>query len=53
MRLIEANAEDFALPELVDGLLCAFTHDIVVSTIALPNALPYPVLPRGFVMSTT
>lgn len=41
VRLIEANAEDFELPEPVDALLCVFTHDIVVSPTALPNALRF------------
>lgn len=41
VRLIEANAEAFALDGLVDGILCFYTHDIMLSPTALPHALAF------------
>ena len=40
-QLILADAETFEVPEPVDGLLCFFTHDILLSEIALPRAMKF------------
>jgi SAM-dependent methyltransferase len=37
--LIERDAETFELPERVQGILCFFTHDILLSATALPRAI--------------
>ena len=39
VTLMEAGAEDAALPEPADAVLFAFTHDVVVSPEALANVL--------------
>jgi demethylmenaquinone methyltransferase/2-methoxy-6-polyprenyl-1,4-benzoquinol methylase len=39
VRLIEADAETFELPEQVQGVLCFYTHDILLSPTALPRAI--------------
>ena len=39
VRLIEGDAETFELPERVQGILCFFTHDILLSATALPRAI--------------
>jgi ubiquinone/menaquinone biosynthesis C-methylase UbiE len=39
VRLIEADAERFDLPEPVDAILCFLTHDILLSATALPSAM--------------
>lgn len=39
VRLIEADAEHFELDGQVDGLLCFYTHDIMLSRTALPRAM--------------
>lgn len=36
--LTQASAEEFELPERADALLCFYTHDIMVSPVALPRA---------------
>ena len=41
VQLIEADAERFELPEPVDGLLCFYTNDILLSATALPRALGF------------
>ena len=41
VHLIEADAETFELPEPVDGLLCFYTNDILLSPTALPRALGF------------
>ena len=41
--LIEANAETFELPEPVHAMLCCYTHDILLSPIAVPRALEFLV----------
>jgi demethylmenaquinone methyltransferase/2-methoxy-6-polyprenyl-1,4-benzoquinol methylase len=38
---IEADAESFELPEPVDGLLCFYANDILLSPTALPRALGF------------
>jgi demethylmenaquinone methyltransferase/2-methoxy-6-polyprenyl-1,4-benzoquinol methylase len=38
---IEADAERFELPEPVDGLLCFYTNDILLSPTALPRAFGF------------
>lgn len=37
--VIEANAETFEIDEPVDGILCFYTHDIMLSPTALPRAI--------------
>lgn len=39
VRLIEGDAESFELPEPIQGILCFFTHDILLSATALPRAI--------------
>lgn len=39
VHLIEANAETFEIDEPVDGVLCFYTHDIMLSATALPRAV--------------
>ena len=39
VTLLEANAEDAAVPGPVDAVLFAFTHDVVISPEALANVL--------------
>jgi len=41
VRLLEANADRLELPEPVDGILCFFTHDILLSPSALPRAFGF------------
>ena len=41
VHLIEADAESFELPEAVDGLLCFYTNDILLSPTALPRAFGF------------
>lgn len=41
VRLLEADAEAFELPEQVDGLLCFYTNDIVRSDAAVARALQF------------
>jgi len=41
VRLIEANAETFEIDQRVDGILCFYTHDIMLSPTALPRAIKY------------
>lgn len=41
VELIEANAETFEIDAPVDGILCFYTHDIMLSPTALPRALRY------------
>ena len=41
VRLLEVNAESLELPEPVDGILCFFTHDILLSPTALPRAVGF------------
>jgi demethylmenaquinone methyltransferase/2-methoxy-6-polyprenyl-1,4-benzoquinol methylase len=41
VHLIEADAERFELPEPVDGLLCFYTNDILLSPTALPGAFSF------------
>lgn len=41
VHLIEADAESFELPEPLDGLLCFYANDIVLSPTALPRALGF------------
>lgn len=41
VRLLETDAELLDLPESVDGILCFFTHDILLSPTALPRALSF------------
>ena len=41
VHLIEADAESFELPEPVDGLLCFYTNDILLSPVALPRVLGF------------
>ena len=50
VRLAEADAETFELDEYVDGILCFYTHDIMVSPTALPGALRY-LRPGGRVVA--
>ena len=44
--LIEANAETFELTEPVHAILCFYTHDILLSPIAVPRALEF-IVPGG------
>lgn len=39
VELIRGDAQRFELPESVDGVLCFFTHDIMMSPSALSNAV--------------
>lgn len=39
--LIEADAETFQLTEPVEGMLCFYTHDIMLSPTALPRAISF------------
>ena len=41
VHLIEAMAESFELPEAMDGLLCFYTNDILLSPSAVPRALGF------------
>jgi len=41
VALIEGSAEEFELPERVNGMLCFFTHDIMSSPVALSRALRF------------
>jgi YHS domain-containing protein/SAM-dependent methyltransferase len=41
VHLIEADAERFELPEPLDGLLCFYTNDILLSPTALPRAFGF------------
>jgi len=41
VRLIESDAESFELPERVQGVLCFFTHDILLSENTLPRTMGY------------
>ena len=41
VRLIEADAERFELPERLDALLCFYTNDILLSPTALPRAIGF------------
>jgi len=41
VRLLEVNAEFLELPEPVHGILCFFTHDILLSPTALPRAVGF------------
>lgn len=50
VRLYEANAETFELPEAVQGILCFYTHDILLSPIALPRAVGL-LVPGGRVVA--
>jgi len=44
--LMEANAETFELPEPVHAILCFYTHDILLSPIAVLRALEF-LVPGG------
>ena len=44
--LIEANVETFELPEPVHAIQCFYTHDILLSPIAVPRALEW-LVPGG------
>jgi len=50
VRLVEADAETLELDECLDGILCFYTHDIMVSPTALPRALQY-LKPGGRVVA--
>ena len=50
VRLLEANAETFELPEPVHGILCFYTHDILFSPIAMPRAVGF-LAPGGRVVA--
>lgn len=50
VQLIEANAESFELPEPVHGILCFYTHDILVSPTALRRAIGF-LAPEGRVVA--
>lgn len=39
VRLIEADAENFEIDGDLDGILCFYTHDIMLSPVALPRAV--------------
>jgi len=41
VHLLEADAESFELPEPVDGLLCFYTNDILLSPTVLPRAFGF------------
>lgn len=41
VRLIEADAEHVELDGHVDGILCFYTHDIMLSATALPRAMQF------------
>jgi demethylmenaquinone methyltransferase/2-methoxy-6-polyprenyl-1,4-benzoquinol methylase len=41
VRLLQADAEGFELPEKVRGIVCFYTHDIMMSQTALPRALKF------------
>jgi len=41
VRLLEVNAEFLELPEPVHGILCFFTHDILLSPTAPPRAVGF------------
>ena len=41
VRLLEVNAEFLQLPEPVHGILCFFSHDILLSPTALPRAVGF------------
>ncbi len=48
--LIEADAETFQLTESVQGMLCFYTHDIMLSPTALPRAISF-LKPGGRVVA--
>jgi demethylmenaquinone methyltransferase/2-methoxy-6-polyprenyl-1,4-benzoquinol methylase len=50
VRLLEVNAELLQLPEAVHGILCFFTHDILLSPAALPRAMGF-LAPGGRVVA--
>ncbi len=50
VRLFEANAEDFEVPEPVHGILCFYTHDILLSPTAVPRAVGF-LVPGGRVVA--
>jgi demethylmenaquinone methyltransferase/2-methoxy-6-polyprenyl-1,4-benzoquinol methylase len=50
VRLLEANAESFELDDPVDGILCFYTHDIMLSPTALPRAIRH-LKPGGRVVA--
>src|SRR5262249_46842103 len=50
VRLLGVNAERFELPEPVAGILCFFTHDILLSATALPRAAGF-LAPGGRVVA--
>lgn len=39
--LVEADAESFQLEEPIDGILCFYTHDIMLSPTALPRVIHF------------
>jgi demethylmenaquinone methyltransferase/2-methoxy-6-polyprenyl-1,4-benzoquinol methylase len=39
VRLVEADAEELTPSEPVDGILCFFVHDLMLSPVALPRAV--------------
>jgi ubiquinone/menaquinone biosynthesis C-methylase UbiE len=50
-RLIQANAEEFALDEPVHAVLCFYTHDIMLSLTALPRVVDGYLKPGGRVVA--